>query len=144
MFLSCLNGDCPEIILLPIVNIPSTIGIPITKIAVANLAPERMETAASNIYMLVAPYPGKIFAGKKLNGKNPILAPAIINDNFVAIRLFVSISLNRRLRMPIIIAEIATIPGICPSTPLLQLSIFIIHTIHKTEIIIDNIGKPKS
>lgn len=123
---------------------PSTIGTPITRIAVASFAPDKIDTAASKRYTLVAPYPGNILAGKKLKGRNPSVAPAIIKDSWAAISVAGSAIENLRLKMPITIAEIATIPGICPSTPLLQLSIFITHTIHRMDMAKERNGKKVS
>ena len=63
-----------------IVNIKSTSGTPITRIAVANFALERIEATPKSKYKEVAPNPGKIFAGKKLKKRKPIAVPAIIKE----------------------------------------------------------------
>jgi hypothetical protein len=79
--------------------------------------------------------------------KNPSDAPATINENIEAFRLASSIIPNLRDAIPMIIADIAAIPGIWPSTPLLQFNIFITQTIHPTASKDDKestIGMPKT
>jgi len=55
-----------------------------------------------------------------------------MNDKSTLILLNESDPVKRRPRSPIVTADIATIPGIWPSTPLLQFNMFITQIIQST------------
>ena len=135
--------DFPFIILLIIANITSNIGNPKTitgntiTAAVYVLATPKIDTIASiNPKKFDPTSPINVFAGEKLNGKNPTIAPAIAVTITVAI---IGESFNTNI-INNDIHEISEMPEDSPSNPSIKLIAFVTPTIHKTVIIIEKVS----
>lgn len=77
--------------------------------------------------------PIKVLAGLKLNGKNPVIAPANAVINTMAI---IGEPFNAKM-IKSEIAEIIVIPEESPSNPSIRLIALVIPTIHKIVIIME-------
>ena len=105
-------------------------GIPKTSIIAPTLAPDIMaNTPNKNPAKLFPPYPGMIFCGYQFQGKNPAYAPATTAASVITGHWPKS-ALNFHPKTAMVTAAITTNPGNCPSTPLLQPTMFCIATSH--------------
>ena len=134
------TGDLPCMILRIKVYAKSVAGINKTNPAVASFAPDKIaKTAIKNPKMVEPENPGKILAGCQLKIKRPMLAPQVIKASLARLAWVGSpAKVNFKESNPRKREATVVIDGICPSTPLDQLIIFITQTIQTRDINSEN------